>query len=204
MECYLKNRTQIVCVSKDSKNYYSETKQIQRGVSQGSILGPLLFILFVNDLLDGFDEGLVCQYVDDTSLLVAGRSFSNLSRICTQSATQMAQWCTNNSLKLNTEKTGLLVFAKRENQESPLVILNHKSVPIADSVRFLGVTLDSHLTWEQHISQLNSKLNSACAIIRRLKNVVSLHCLRVYYLAHVQSLLNYGICFWGSLSNWTL
>ena len=91
-----------------------------------------------------------------------------------------------------------MVFGKRNIQESPLVRLNNVSVPIVESVGFLGISLDSCLSWENHIEKLNLKLNSACAVIRRLRDVVSLNCIRIYYLAHIQSIINYGTCFWGT------
>ena len=195
IKSYLTDRTQMVCINSGGKNYFSETVKVEQGVPQGSILGPLLFILYVNDLINGFDAEMVCQYADDTSVLLLGLAMSDLSDGCSQASVKMAQWCEDNFLKLNTNKTGLLVFGKRNIQESLLVRLNNVSVPIVESVGFLGISLDSCLSWENHIEKLNLKLNSACAVIRRLRDVVSLNCIRIYYLAHIQSIINYGFVF---------
>lgn len=198
LSSYLAGRSQTVCVIKGGQKHFSKSTVLDRGVPQGSIIGPLLFILYVNDLYNLLGGASVCKYADDTSRLSASRHMSELSESCTNGANEMAEWCTNNSLQLNVHKTGLLSYSKREALESPLVRLGEKSVPVVNTINFLGMTLDSCLTWQEHIRKLTSKLNSICAIIRRLRNILSTNTLRVYYFAHVQSILNYGICFWGS------
>lgn len=124
-------------------------------------------------------------------MIRAEYSLSDLSECCSGTAEEMSGWCLNNSLKLNAEKTGIIVFSKGDTQGSLLVKTKHKSIAVADSIKFLGVTLDTCLSWEQHIDKLNSRLNSACAVIRRLKNTISLNCLRIYYFAHVS--INYKL-----------
>lgn len=206
---YLTQRQQIVCVEGEISKYYSEWGNIEQGVPQGSILGPLLFLLYVNnigrDIESAPDVGTslrrVCQYADDTSAVIAAASYADLSLSCSHVAGQMSDWCKNNCLRLNTSKTGLITYSKTSGLDQSLYVkLNHKSLPIAESVKFLGVILDSRLTWEQHAAALKSKLSSTCGMMRRLRQVVSLESFRIFYFSNVQSVIAYGIVFWGSSS----
>jgi len=119
---------------------------ISRGYS------PLLFIIYVNDLFRDCSDGLVCQYADDTTLLLAPNSMSELSVACSRGAAEMSAWCKASPLRLNLGKTGLMLFSKREGFQPPLVWLHGASVPSAQSVKFLGVHLDPCLRWERLIS----------------------------------------------------
>ena len=110
------------------------------------MLGPRLFISYVNDL-QGFDGGMVCQYADDTSVLLAGQFSASLSAFSSNAIAGMSQWCTQNALKLNINKTNLPVFSKTKNNfESLFVNLKNIFVPVAESVRFLGLTINPGLS----------------------------------------------------------
>ena len=196
---YLEDRQQVVCVYGDGGPYFSGVQNVQRGVPQGSILGPLLFLLYVNELSREFHGKAVCQYADDTSVVLTGDDLSNLSGVCSQTIEEMQTWCQGNCLKLNADKTGLLVFSKvREFQSLYVRGLGSKSVPKSESVKFLGVHLDSQLNWNKHCKVLASKLVSYCYLIRRIRDSLSIESVRIFYLASIQSILSYGILFWGS------
>ena len=195
---YLMERRQVVCVMENGKQNFSEPVEIQQGVPQGSILGPLLFLLYANSLSDGFVAGLACQYADDTSVILADPTAGGLSRGCSWIADQMQSWCQNNNLKLNVEKTGLIAFNKTKQNESLLVRLNIKSIPTSDNIKFLGVHIDPTLSWNFHIENLTLKLGRYCFLFRRLREVLSRDTIRTFYFACVQSIINYGILFWGA------
>lgn len=195
---YLTGRKQWVCIEKDGRRYYSAPTELRRGVPQGSILGPLLFLLYVNGLGDRFPAGMLCQFADDTSVVMASPTVGGLSRGCSGAVEWMSDWCNENMLALNANKTGLMVFTKTIQRESLYVTLNRKTVPAVEKVKFLGVNIDPLLKWEHHITSLESRLSSNCALIRRLRDTVTTEALRVYYFACIQSIINYGIIFWGS------
>lgn len=198
---YLTQRRQIVCIKREGNDYYSEWANIEQGVPQGSILGPPLFLLLVNDLDGAIGGGRVCQYADDTSVVLAGQSPAGLSVCCSHVAGLVADWCVENCLRLNSEKTGLITFSKTGiTNESLYVRLNHRSIPVIKKTKFLGVILDSALSWEPHIKALSARLSSMCALIRRLRNIVSVDSFRLFYFSNIQSIISYGIIFWGSSS----
>lgn len=198
LESYLSDRQQLICVTHEKSKYFSQSVTVSQGVPQGSILGPLLFLLYVNDLHGEFVSGLVCQYADDTSLVLTDQVLRGLSGACSQTVGTMREWCRKNSLQLNTSKTGLLTFGKTRDNESLYVSCDNKSIPLADYVKFLGVYIDPTLHWTKHIDILTSKLNSNCAIIRRLRDQLSLDTIRTLYIATSQSLIMYSVMFWGS------
>ena len=194
---YLSDRTQNVCITSNGVSHYGPEIRIGQGVPQGSILGPVLFLLYANDLPD-FVDGRVCPYADDTSVILAHDSVRALSGACSGAAGQMSDWCERNSLRLNAGKTGLLFFEIRKQNISLHVRLDNKSVPEMNSIKFLGVHLDATLSWDRHIDSLLSRLGSACALIRRLRYCVFLDSLISYYFSNIQSIINYGISFWGA------
>ena len=200
IKSYITERQQLVCIAGDGGRHLSEPAVIGRGVAQGSILGPLLFLIYANSLCDGFVSGLMCQYADDTSVMLAHATLAGLSEDCSRAAAKMSDWCRENNLKLNEGKTGLILFGKTKQNESLLARLNHRSIPVLDNIGFLGVHIDPQLNWSKHIDVLTSKLNSYCCLLRRLREVLTTDSIKLFYFACIQSIISYGILFWGASS----
>ena len=189
-------RKQSVKINND---HYSDWKLIQRGVPQGSILGPILFIIFINDLPLVVQDKLFL-YADDTAVICEERNEELLLRKMKHSSEQLNKWFNENGLKINSTKTEVIKFGNYSELPTQMKLLNSE-VTLAKQVTFLGLCIDSNLNWKMHIEKLYIKLSKAIYIIRYLKNIVSENCLLNIYYAYFHANLVYGILFWGNSSN---
>lgn len=165
----------------EQHNISIPTKQ---GVPQGSILGPILFIIYTNDLLPNITSDGACCYADDISFLIRGTSMESIQVRAQHTLEETAQWFECNKLKLNESKTQQITFTT-------------KSYSQQESVKFLGLYMDNKLNWNVHISELASRLPSSIFCIRRLKKCCTHQSAKLTYFAYFHSLISYGIIFWG-------
>lgn len=173
---------------------------IDRGVPQGSVLGPLLFVIYVNDLLLTVGKSNTVMYADDTSFLIAEDSTESLL-LSTQSLLNAFNgWFQNNRLYVNKEKTVFMRFSPGISnlKESSLLKVDSCSIRQVHNVKLLGVHLENSLNWETHVGNLGKQLASVCYAIYKLKRVTNLDIVLNYYYAHFQSKLRYGVLLWGA------
>ena len=163
---YLEGRRQKVTLEGES----SDWSDVTRGVPQGSILGPLLFIIFMNDLPDCTDHCTVNLYADDTTIYVADRDPSVVGNKLNADLNKVAAWIKSNGLKMNVAKTQALVLSRKRGRPQAKQIeisLNGESINTQDSVKYLGIVLDQNLTWEQQESKVRQKRLAGLPFIRR-------------------------------------
>lgn len=199
---YLTNRVQKVELKYEGSGYLSDEIKITSGVPQGSVLGPLLFIVYINDLPRVIDSPSyeLSLYADDTNVVVCGNSVSSVIEGASEVFGRIGSWCSDNDLKLNSTKTELVFFhtdRSRHDFPSSLNITDDCNVPVGTSVRFLGLFIDSTLKWHVHVDSLNRKLLSVNYSINVLKRQVDVDILKTVYYANFESRLAYGIIFWG-------
>ncbi|XP_045460873.1 uncharacterized protein LOC123671201 [Harmonia axyridis] len=176
---YLTDRKQVVTW----KGMNSGIREINVGVPQGSILGPLLFIVYINDLPGNVPCEATSLYADDTSFLNIASSREELERVCNETLRVAEDWFTFNGLKLNRDKIQRLNFN-----------LNNKE---KRSLNLLGITLENDLCWKGHISLLTRKLSTALFTMRRMKAISTDNVCKLTYFSNFHSVATYGILIWG-------
>jgi exonuclease III len=203
VKSYLSDRYQRVLITSNHYHkHFSEWDKIKHGVPQGSILGPLLFLLYINDLPGLIrDTSKPTIFADDTSIIFTHTNYSDLKHEIVTVTNKINKWFEVNSLILNFEKTHFMHFVTKPNLAVDFQI-SYKTdiISTTNSTNFLGLTLDSSLTWKLHIEHLSSKVNSACYLIRSLRSIISRKNLKIIYFSYVHSIMTYGIIFWGSSS----
>ncbi len=159
---------------------------------QGSVLGPLLFLIYINDLV----YNLKCQsylFADDTSLFDSGESFyASTSRI-NEDLEVINKWAKKWKIKINANKTeGLLISRKGTSYVTPPVMLDGCHINFISSHKHVGIWLNTKLDWKTHVDNLASKANKRMGILRKFKYVLPRHVLNQCYLSFVRPLMEYG------------
>ena len=189
---YLSNRNQCTNIN----SILSDLISIDLGVPQGSVLGPLLFLIFINDLPEA--SPLVTKlFADDTCLLFSADSVADLQQIANTELSKIINWMASNKLTLNHNKSKFLIITKNGRISSINIRINDHPIEQVHSIEYLGVTIDSKLSWKEHIKYLESTLSTASGIMSKLRHYVPFDCLKSYYYAKVYSILQYAVLAWG-------
>jgi len=204
IKSYLQNRYQRVQIKKDTINYCSGWELITDGVPQGSILGPLFFLLYINDLPNAIsDLSTPILFADDTSLIISNPDSLQFEKDVNTVIQTIHKWFHNNLLFLNFEKTQFLQFLTKNTKVAKLhLTYNNIKISNTEHSKFLGLTINNRLSWKSHIDLMIPKLNTATYVIRSLKQILNLETLKKAYFSFAHSILSYGIIFWG-ISNYS-
>ena len=196
IQSYLGNRKQYVSLN----GIDSETKNLNCGVPQGSSLGPLLFLLYINDFrlcLDVTESG---HFADDTFIMYCSKKLKSIETIVNTELKLVSKWLRLNKLSLNSDKTKLIFFhSKRHtlNYDGISIKFNGKKLFPVDNIKYLGMYIDKYLSWNFHIQQLSQKLSRANGILSKLRHNAPIRtCLQVYYAIFYSHLI-YGCNIWG-------
>ena len=155
LKSYLSNRHQFVTVS----GHKSQTKEVSIGVPQGSVLGPLLFLIYINDLPQSTKNMKSILFADDTTLFTSHRDIHTLSKNMSDDLTMVKEWLIANCLTLNINKTYYMLFTTRSVPDDIRVMNGEQTLERRLSGKFLGVTLDDKLTFKEHINAVKTKLS---------------------------------------------
>ena len=182
-------------------NVLSSNYNLQYGTPQGSCLGPLLFLIFINDLPLALIHGTSLLFADDTTLLHSHRNFNYLKWTVEDDLRRLLDWFKANQLTLNVDKTVCLLFSTKKDPEMVTLNIGNSHITSSEYVKFLGVWIDRHLNWSKHISILLVKLKQNTHLLSISKKFLSKNTLKLIYYAHIFSHLTYGILVWGNMAS---
>ena len=196
IESYRSNRYQYTNV----QGHYSNKLKTTTGVPQGSCLGPLLFLLYINDLplASEFDTTL---YADDTALMRSDRDLNSLKYKVNNELNKVDFWLRMNKLSLNYSKTNYIIYNKQLHKtckDEFTIVMNKTRLKRENSIKYLGVIFDDKLCWANHIDNLSNQLARCSGLFCRLRNYVPRKTLCLLYYNLVYSRIQYGILTWGT------
>ena len=177
----------------------SDFQSITSGVPQGSILGPLLFILLVNDLPSTVVHCSLLMYADDTVLFYSAKDVNVIEEKLNENLGLIGNWLRKNSLFINKEKTECLLFGtpgKLSNIESFQVHINDYVIKRVSKFKYLGIHLDECLSWKAHIKSVVSKAGKRIGMLGRLRSNLTTHSANVVYTSFIRPVMEYGDTVW--------
>ena len=204
---YLSNRKQFTEIG----NSKSSHKYLTTGVPQGSILGPILFLIYINDIKNCTNKLSVLSYADDTTVYLSGPNTNEMIDIMNTELKKLYDWLCANRLSLNIKKTNCCIFSPSSKKYTcnKIVSLNNQTITQIgeqnkdDAIKFLGIYIDRHVTWKKHINIICSKISKATFVINRVKHFLP-HCaLKYLYYTLIHSHMTYGIQAWGNSTSIT-
>ena len=192
---YFKNRTQIVCL----KDVKSDPYVMEFGIGQGSILGPLIFLVQINDVYTITKYSTIIGFADDTTVYHCYHNLVTLYARLKYDMRQLLEWFKCNKLSLNATKTSFMLFTKNKCAGREVMQIDNVAINRCSETKLLGIMIDEKLNWEAHFSYLCKKLQGGIFALNSTRNILpSFIKLRLYY-SFVYSHIQYGCEIWGSL-----
>ena len=194
MRSYLENRMQFVSIDGTD----SKTRHTKYGVPQGSILGPLLFIIYINDIPQVSNLAKFILYADDANIIITGNSIAEVDVQLRDLCKSLLKWVHSNGLCLNLKKTNYMIFSRSRKIELPTpLFLSNLLIEQKSEARFLGVIVDQNLTWSRHVKTVRSKMARYLGLMYKLKGQLPVRVRIQIYHSFVQSHINFCSLVWG-------
>ena len=194
---YLENREQFVAIN-DNRSLGCK---ISTGVPQGSILGPILFLLYINDIVNSSKFLRFILFADDTNIFYSGSNTDELFRVINQELAHVVRWFKVNRLSVNLKKTNFVIFgntSKIKNLDKYKIFLDSTVIERKTCAKFLGVIVDDKLTWNNHIECIEKKILKNIGIIRKVQSVFPISVLNTLYCSLILPYLTYCNVIWSN------
>ena len=198
---YLSNRSQQVVINNSS----STSDDVVCGVPQGSILGPLLFLLFINDLPLSLKHLPISVdlYADDTTLYGTASDKSSLEANLQKALDSVHTWCLENGMLINTDKTKLMLIASRQKRNSLIdgelkITFNNIDLKTSTNEKILGVHVDQNFVWNNHFQHVSQKISSHLWLLSQIQTYLTVQHRSLFYNAYIKSHIEYCYVVWGN------
>ena len=195
LSSYLSERKQQTVVD----GVISDSLDLPIGVPQGSILGPLLFLIYVNDIAISLDHTSLRLFADDTNVFIFHKDPTQLHGIATNALDQLLQWFSHNHLLLNLKKTCFSIFSKRNIDVNSLTV-GSATIHRVECTKYLGLELDCQLSWKTHIDSLVKKLRKIQFVFKSLSPYIKDMQVRQLYYAYAHPHIMYAASIFGTCS----
>ena len=192
IESYLYNRQQMTKI----ENMLSDRQTVTLGVPQGSVLGPLLFIIYINDICNVTDDGTLYLFADDTAICLSGMGHGEIQAKINNVVPNIIDWLHANRLSLNASKTYYQIYSRSVVPDLNIVF-DGTQIMRKSCIKYLGVLVDENIKWRSHINSVATTVSRNLGIIGRIKHYLSSKQLRLLYNSMILPHLNYCAAVWG-------
>ena len=199
---YLTNRKQKCFVNGN----FSDSCPITYGVPQGSIIGPLLFLVYINDLPECLNEGLPRMYADDTNISFQSNKLDELEDLMNIELGNLKEWLNVNKLSLNVAKTEFMVIGSRQrlatfDGHEINVFVGNDQIERVNSSKSLGLKIDENLTWKRHIDEISKKVSAAISALKRIRSYISQDTAARVYQGLIEPYFSYCAPVWDGIGS---
>lgn len=198
---YLSERTQQVKLC----NVFSEKRNIEFGVPQGSILGPLLFVLFINDLPLYIKNCTTDLYADDSTLHLSGKNVYMLEKEMQNELNSVEVWCRENNMYINTSKSKCMLIGTKPKLSTieiqPRLEIFSEFLNVSACEKILGIQIDANLIWKEQIDMICKNISSRIYLLSQIKSFLNLETKKIFYNGYILPLIDYCCIIWGGCNN---
>ena len=203
MASYLTNRRQCIV----DKTATSSLQQVISGVPQGSVLGPVLFLIFINDMPLFINEAYAEIYADDTTAHTAHKDQNVVEVKLQGSSTDFKFWCIVHKMFVNLTKTSSMSIGSRQNlsnYDELNITIDNEDISNVDNQKLLGIIIDKTLSWDKQIDSVCLNITRRITLVKLLSKYVDMPNLKLYYNSYILPIFDYGCMIWGQCSNYNI